>query len=356
MFYRQFSLDEPQDDVRSRASWYCHPWPFQVESDPVKSPVGTDVARAAAILRDGGLVAFATETVYGLGGNALDVAALARIFEVKKRPRFDPLIVHLADRAQVADLVTEFPSSADQLADRFWPGPLTLVLPKSSRVPDLATSGLPTVAVRIPDHPQAIEFLRAAGVPTAAPSANLFGRLSPTSAEAVADQLGDAIDYILDGGSCRVGVESTVIDVTDPSAAVLLRPGGLPQEEIEAVVGPLRLPDPADHPSTRAQLSPGMLPRHYAPRTPLEVSASPVAHSGEKTGLLLFRPSEDVDAGRFEAIEALTATGDLREAAAGFFAALRRLDGLGLDRIVATPFPDEGLGRALNDRLRRAGE
>jgi L-threonylcarbamoyladenylate synthase len=316
-------------------------------------PIGTDVERAARLLREGGLVAFATETVYGLGGNALDPRAVARIFEVKGRPRFDPLIVHLADASWLGRVVPRVDDPARELTRRFWPGPLTLVLPKTEAVPDLVTSGLPTVAVRVPGHPLARELCRQADVPVAAPSANLFGRLSPTSAADVAEQLGDRIDYILDGGPCRIGVESTVLSLATETP-VLLRPGGLPLEEIELVVGPVTHPDPSQHPSTAAQPSPGMLPRHYAPRTPVEIGqAADFAPAGRRTGLLTFTPGSVAG---FAAVEALSPTGDLTEAAANFFAAMRRLDAQSLDLIVAELFPEHGLGRALNDRLRRAAE
>ncbi len=315
-------------------------------------PIGSDVKRAAEILRSGGLVAFATETVYGLGADALDPSALARVFEVKQRPRIDPIIAHTAELDDALPLVRSMPAPALHLAERFWPGPLTLVLEKSDKVPDLLTAGLPSVAVRVPNHPLALELICAARVPVAAPSANMFGSISPTSAVHVAEQLGDRIDYILDGGPCKVGVESTVIDCSGPRVA-LLRPGGLPLEEIESVIGPVLRPEPAMQPDHGLMRSPGMLSRHYAPRTQLELASTirPV-NSGERVGLLSWKPCDDVD--RFAAVVVLSPTGNLREAAANFFAALRRLDGLDLDRILAIEFPNEGLGLALNDRLRRA--
>lgn len=316
-------------------------------------PIGSDVEHAAHLLREGGLVAFATETVYGLGASAFDPQAVARVFEAKGRPRFDPLIVHLADASWLERIAVEIPHRARELADRFWPGPLTLVLPKTEAVPDLVTSGLPTVAARVPDHSLARELLRRADVPVAAPSANLFGCLSPTSAEHVAEQLGDRIDYILDGGPCQIGVESTVVYVAAESP-MLLRPGGLPLEQIEAAIGPVERPDPSEHPSTAAQPSPGMLPRHYAPRTPVVVGrAVDFSPAERRVGLLTLMPAEPA---QFAAVESLSPTGDLAEAATNFFAALRRLDGRSLDLILAEPFPEHGLGRALNDRLRRAAQ
>lgn len=316
--------------------------------------IGNDIPRAARLLREGQLVAFGTETVYGLGANAFDVDAVAKVFEAKGRPTFDPLIVHVADRSQLADLVREIPPAAERLMDRFWPGPMTIVLPKTDRVPDLVTSGLDTVAVRIPAHDTAQLLLREAAIPVAAPSANLFGQVSPTTAQHVADQLGDRLAYILDGGPCGVGVESTVIDVS--GSPTVLRLGGLTIEDIEAVIGSVQVghtPGSRQHSDQSAQRSPGMLTRHYSPRTPLEIVGTdftPV--DGQRVGLLTAGSNRDAD--RFAIVEQLSATGDLRECAANFFAALRRLDAAPLDRIVAHRFPDEGLGKALNDRLRRA--
>ena len=316
-------------------------------------PIGTDVERAASLLREGRLVAFPTETVYGLGADALNPHAVARIFAAKGRPLFDPLIVHLADASWISRVAAGISLQARELVRHFWPGPLTLVLPKTEAVPDLVTSGLPTVAVRVPDHPVARELLSKADTPAAAPSANLFGRLSPTTAAHVADQLADRIDYILDGGPCRVGVESTVLSIATDTP-VLLRPGGLPLEEIEAAIGPVARPDVSRHPSAAAQPSPGMLPRHYAPRTPVRIGrAVDFTPAGRRVGLLTWRPE---GLAGFAAIEALSPTGDLTEAAANFFAAMRRLDAQSLDLILAEPFPEHGLGRALNDRLRRAAE
>ena len=319
----------------------------------------SDIARAAAILRDGGLVAFPTETVYGLGANALDERAVARVFEAKARPRFDPLIVHIADLQWLGRLTADFPPLARKLADKFWPGPLTLVLPKTPAVPDLVTAGGPTVAIRVPDHPVALRLLRAVDLPIAAPSANPFGRISPTCAEHVREQLGSQIDLILDGGPCRVGVESTVLQLT-PQGPLLLRPGGTTLEEIEELIGTVQLPGTSStHVPVTGLVSPGTLAQHYAPRTALVLRTSEHASdcdgdfgSSGRIGLLSFRGDEQVS--RFAKIEVLSRTGDLREAAANLFAALRRLDAAGLDLIIAETFPEAGLGRALNDRLRRA--
>jgi len=305
------------------------------------------------MLREGKLVSFATETVYGLGANALDVNAVARVFAAKNRPHFDPLIVHIADRAWLPRLVAWWPETAERLAARFWPGPLTLVLPKTALVPDLVTSGLPSVAVRMPAHPLALELLRLADVPVAAPSANPFGQLSPTRAEHVAERLGDQIDYLLDGGPCAVGVESSVLQLEPDGSARLLRPGGVTAEEIEAEIGPLSASYPIATADDQAAPSPGMLPQHYAPQTPLEIvdDVSQVA-APEQCGLLTLQPHPQ--AHRFAIAEVLSTSGSLTEAAANFFAALRRLDAARLACIVAEPLPNRGLGVALNDRLSRA--
>jgi len=316
----------------------------------------TDVSTAAAALQRGELVAFATETVYGLGGVALWPETVARIFEVKGRPTFDPLIVHVPDLAAVCQWVTAVPPLAAQLAEKFWPGPLTLVLPKAALIPDLVTSGLMSVAVRIPQHPLALELLREVGLPVAAPSANLFGRVSPTTAAHVQDQLGDRIEWILDGGPCAVGVESTVLAIPDSGPPTLLRPGGVSLEEIEDLVGPVRLlaETTEEEPcrATFAQLAPGTLPQHYAPETPISLADLSRPPPVGRWGVIAFQHCPHPE--RYVAVEVLSARGNLSEAAAQLFAALRRLDSRGLDGILTERFPEEGLGRAINDRLRRA--
>ena len=322
--------------------------------------IGQDIDRAAEIIRNGGLVGMPTETVYGLAGHALDPRAVARIFAAKERPFFDPLIVHIADRDWLPRVASDFPPLAQKLADHFWPGPLTLILPRADAVPDLVTSGLNSVGVRVPNHPLALELLRRSGCPIAAPSANLFGRISPTTAQHVADQLADRIDYILDGGPCRVGLESTVLTLT-PNPR-LLRPDGISLELLEAVVGPIEIMDSTDHPvdstaNSTPQNAPGMLPQHYAPRTPLylvsDLQQNPREFSATDRlgGLGLTQAPAGY---RFTATEILAPDGDLEIAATRFFAALRKLDESQLNAIIAEEFPDVGLGRALNDRLRRA--
>jgi L-threonylcarbamoyladenylate synthase len=316
-------------------------------------PVTTDVDRAADVLRRGGLVALPTETVYGLGANALDATAVARIFAAKRRPAFDPLIVHVAALEEWMRVARAMPPPALALARQFWPGPLTLVLPKQDAIPDLVTAGLPTVGVRVPRHPLMRAVLERAGCPIAAPSANRFGRLSPTSAEHVVAQLGDDIDLVLDGGPCAVGVESTIVR-PDADGVTVLRLGGLSVEDIASAAGAVRI---ATHESPTAPEAPGMLPQHYAPATPITLVDArdvPRPTAGVRWGVLA-RTRADAPVDGFAAAEYLTEDGDLVTAAARLFAALHRLDACGLERIVAVAFPDEGLGRAINDRLRRAG-
>jgi L-threonylcarbamoyladenylate synthase len=319
---------------------------------PVLVPDPRNIRAAAMALRAGRLVAMPTETVYGLAGNALDPSALARIFEVKRRPFFDPLIVHVADAAAVHPLVRDLPDEAARLMDRFWPGPLTLVLPKSHLVPDLATSGLPDVAVRVPSHPVARALLRETGLPLAAPSANPFGALSPTTAEHVANAFEEGIECVLDGGPSSVGVESSVLAWKDGRPA-LLRAGGVPVEALEEVLGvaiPVMVGD-----GTGALPSPGMLPWHYAPSVPLALSDAAAVRAAEGDEGLLWFGAAEPPAG-YARVENLSPSGDLREAAANLFAALHRLDASGAARIRAARVPDEGLGRAINERLEKASK
>ena len=308
------------------------------------------IRTAVEALRAGELVAFPTETVYGLGANALDERAVARIFAVKNRPHFDPLIVHVFDEEAVPQYATDVDQRAVALMGRFWPGPLTLVLRKQPIIPDLVTAGFDTVALRVPSHPVARALLKEVNLPIAAPSANPFGYVSPTTAEHVRDMLGDAIGLILDGGPCAVGVESTVCALTEEQA-VILRPGGVSVEEVEAVIGPVTVGQ-SPQPDRR---SPGTLPSHYAPRVPLFLIACgaplPRPAAGERTGLLLLQPRL-VEG--YATVEYLSQGGNLIEAAANLFAALRRLDSAGLDRVIVESVPECGIGRAIMDRLRRA--
>ncbi|MDR2760166.1 MAG: threonylcarbamoyl-AMP synthase [Spirochaetaceae bacterium] len=324
-----------------------------------------NIALAAEALKSGLLVAFPTETVYGLGADGFNPTALARVFEVKNRPRFDPLIIHIArveglELAADLDLLEkESRQKTGLLCENLWPGPLTLILPKKREVPELATAGLATVAVRLPDHPAAQKLIALSTGAVAAPSANPFGRLSPTRADHVRDQLGDRVDLILDGGRTRVGVESTVLDMTGPSPRIL-RPGGVPQERIEALIGPVESPPGQGGPVS----APGQLKSHYAPRTPLtlhhpEEMAALTYEAG--TGCLFFRgASRDrwlryiPGAGPFPGIRVLSEEGNTSEAAANLFDILHQLDRLGLSRIRAEEAPLFGLGPAINDRLRKA--
>jgi L-threonylcarbamoyladenylate synthase len=333
--------------IREAADWILAYRDMQRQED--RHP-GT-LERAAGLLRNGGIVAFPTETVYGLGAAVFNEKAVARVFEIKGRPRFDPLIVHVSSPDQLPLLVGAVPSGAQALIDQFWPGPLTLVLSKAPAVPELVTAGLSTVAVRMPRHPLAIELVARAGTPIAAPSANPFGCTSPTTARHVLDQMAGKADMVLDGGDCSVGVESTIVSCAG-AQPVLLRPGGLPVEDIEAIVGPLGVVSREGDP---AVVAPGMLPRHYAPRTPLMLIPGDRAwppNPGARVGVLAFQ--ENPCPGSVAAVEILSAAGDLREAAANLFGAMRRLDALGLDLIGAQNVPDTGLGKAINDRLLRA--
>lgn len=305
-----------------------------------------EIQDAAEVIRSGGLVAFPTETVYGLAANALNADAVAQIFELKGRPRFDPLIVHVTGSEELQSLVQQVPPMAKLLIDRFWPGPLSLVLPKKDCVPDVVTAGMPSVAVRCPAHPVARRLIEASGTPLAAPSANVFCAVSPTTAKHVADQFGDRLSIVLDGGPCEVGVESTVVSFLDEQP-MLLRPGGVTVEELESVIGSLKVAE-ADG---SQPISPGQLPRHYAPTTSLELTDSP-PRPNSRVGLLTFGPPANES--DFAAIEVLSEKGCMREAAANLFAAMRRLDALQLDYIIAHPLPEVGLGHAIMDRLRRA--
>ena len=321
---------------------------------PVFPADSAHIREAASVLREGGIAAFPTETVYGLGADVFNPDALARIFEVKRRPRFDPLIVHIA-RRDTLDVLVDFSALSSiakrrlaALVETFWPGPLTLVLPKLPRVPGLATAGLPTVAVRFPDHPVARELIEAIGEPdgngaVAAPSANPFGYLSPTRAEHVAAQLGDVVPVILDGGPCRIGVESTVLDIgyganskPDGSLPRILRPGGVTLESLREVIPDVEMA--ANGNDEDARPSPGLLKSHYAPAAPLYL------HSREEMRSLPETPGHAY----------LYREETLQKSAASLFEKLNALDRQGCAAIHAELAPEEGLGIAINDRLRRA--
>ncbi|MER6031000.1 L-threonylcarbamoyladenylate synthase [Streptomyces sp. NPDC001851] len=313
----------------------------------------SDIEQAAGVLRAGGLVAFPTETVYGLGADAEDPAAVARIFQVKERPPSHPLIVHIGGADLLDDWVEDVPATARLLAERFWPGPLTLVLRRGRRVPLEATGGLETVAVRVPDHPVALALLSAFGGGVTAPSANRFGQVSPTTANHVRAELGDAVDFVLDGGPCEVGVESTIVDATGESPSIL-RPGGVTREDLEAVLGsPL-----AVHSTSRVRV-PGQHPSHYAPRArvvlvePEKVVAEAelTQEMGHRVGVLL--PPSLADA-PVKAHAVVTVPGVMAAYARGLYGFLRELDQQGCDLIVASLPVEEGLGLAIANRLRRA--
>jgi len=310
-------------------------------------PSAETVARAATLIREGRLVGIPTETVYGLAADATNDMAIASLFAAKGRPRFNPLIIHIPDIG-AAEAVAAFDDRGRALARRFWPGPLTLVLPRRAdcAVSLLACAGLSTIAVRIPDHEVTLALLAAAGRPIAAPSANPSGTVSPTTAAHVAASMGDKVAMILDGGPCRIGVESTVLDLSEGEACVL-RPGAVSGDEIAAVIGPLGTAPAGGEARPR---SPGLALRHYAPSIPLRLNATgkPVR---EREALLAFgaRPPAG-----YAAMKNLSPSGDVQEAAANLFAMLRTLDRAGFGGIAVMPIPETGLGAAINDRLRRA--
>lgn len=316
----------------------------------METKVGADISEAASLLRAGQLVAIPTETVYGLAGNGLDTRALASIFAVKERPAFDPLILHTDTLDKVAALVTAIPLTVRKLAEQFSPGPLTFILPRMPAVPDLATAGKPTVAIRIPDHPATLQLLRKLSFPLAAPSANPFGYVSPTSPAHVLAQLEGAIPYILDGGSSAIGVESTIIQPADKGIEVL-RLGGTPVEKLEAVIKPVTV----KRSSAANPTAPGQLASHYAPGTRVRVG-DPQQYlrkiAADKLGVISFRHWHRGIPAANQYV--LSPKGDLTEAARYLFDALRKLDRADLKVVVAEEFPEEGLGRAINDRLARA--
>lgn len=286
-----------------------------------------------------------TETVYGLAANALNPSSVAKIFEIKRRPSFDPLILHISKDYDLGQIVNSVPEAAEKIIQAFWPGAITIILPKCASVPDIATSGLPTVAVRCPAHPVAQELLTHCKFPLAAPSANPFGRISPTTAEAVEEELGDKIPAILDGGPCELGIESTIIDFAEGKPAIL-RPGAISAEDLEPYLGPIQQKGLGEHPE-----APGMLKSHYAPRTPLYLAFEKLPQELPKeNAYLFFDRQQNLPPISFT----LSAKGDLREAAANLFQAMRELDQSDASQIYCEPIPDYSLGRAINDRLIKA--
>lgn len=309
--------------------------------------IGTDINKAAALLMQGEVVAIPTETVYGLAGNAINSSSVLKIFEVKNRPQFDPLIVHVADIVQAQQFVEDISEQAKLLSEEFWPGPLTLLLKKKSIIPDLVTSGLDTVGIRCPNHPLTQQLLKSISFPLAAPSANPFGYVSPTTAQHVNEQLGEKIQYILDGGPCEVGIESTIIGFEEDSP-VVYRLGGISLEQIQQVVGKVRT---QTH-STSNPKAPGQLKSHYAPGKKVllgKIEDLLQNYPAHCSGILTFQkdynsPHQIV----------LSPSGNLEEAAQNLFAALRSFDKMLVDVVLAELVPDNGIGRAINDRLRRA--
>lgn len=313
------------------------------------SKIGIDIEKAKQILQQGGLVAIPTETVYGLAANGLDKNAVLKIFEAKNRPHFDPLIIHTNSIAKIKLWVNDFPEWAQQLAAAFWPGPLTLLLPKKNIVPDLVTSGLQQVAVRIPNHKLSLQLLNSLDFPLAAPSANPFGYVSPTTAAHVSAQLQNKVDYILDGGTCDVGIESTIVGFEN-NCVTVYRLGGLAIEDIEQVVGKVNVQvNQSSNPT-----APGMLKSHYAPTKPLfigDVADFIKNNRSKKIGIISFFQDYNVEK---KISKILSPAKDLKEAAHNLFAAIRDLDASDVEVIIAEKFPDNFLGRAINDRLQRA--
>jgi len=305
---------------------------------------GKDIIKAANIINDGGLVIFPTETVYGLGANALDKNAVQKIFDVKERPTFDPLIVHIDSIDRIFSVVSSFPDIAVKLANNFWPGPLTMILPKNPNIPDLVTSGLDSVGVRIPEHPDTLEFLKKANKPVAGPSANKFGYISPTKTSHLHDLI-EGVDYIIDGGDCSIGIESTIISLVNKPT--ILRKGKITQEEIENIIGKINV---NINSSSRPE-APGMLEKHYAPKTKLEIFDSKKVYCG-KTAFIAF--GNNTPNVKFDKIVNLSIDGDYYEAAENLYTVLRDLDSECYDIILTSLLPDLIIGDAINDKLKRA--
>lgn len=314
----------------------------------MKFPPWTSVSEAARLLKEGEVVAIPTETVYGLAGNAFEPKALAKIFAAKERPTFDPLIVHIADIAQLSDIAKDIPDSAYKLAKAYWPGPMTMILPKKDCIPDLCTSALPSVAVRFPSHPIAQAIIKESGLPLAAPSANLFKHVSPTTAEHVAAQLAERIAGIVDGGACSVGVESSIISlVGEPT---VLRPGAITPEMFAKVLGNVKIKESTSKPGQPMQ-APGQCDTHYKPQVPLYFGILPEGYTLPKHTVRIAFGNQD---GPIPATVNLSETGDMTEATAKLYAYMHDLDLPEYDLILVDPIPNTGVGMALNDRLKRA--
>lgn len=308
------------------------------------SKIGADIEKAGKIIQDGGLVIFPTETVYGLGANALDENAVRNIFLAKERPTYDPLIVHIDSVEKIDQVVSLFPQVAEKLAKKFWPGPLTMILPRNPEIPNIVTSNLDSVGVRIPEHPVALEFLKKADRPVAGPSANKFGYISPTKSSHLKDLI-DSVDYIIEGGNCNVGIESTIISLLDKPT--ILRKGKITKEEIEAVIGEVSI----NVNSSSNPVAPGMLEKHYAPSTKLEIFSKGKEYKGR---LAFIAFGENIPELNFEKVVNLSISSDYMEAAENLYSALRELDNGEVDLILTSYLPEIGVGRAINDKLKRA--
>ncbi len=317
------------------------------------SIISNDINKAVNILNNEDVVAIPTETVYGLAGNIYSDRAIRKIFEIKQRPLFNPLIVHLHSMEQLEGIANDFPPKAQQLAEAFWPGSLTLVLKKKSVIPDIITAGKDTVAVRIPNHPVTLKLLKELSFPIAAPSANPFNRISPTKAIHVENYFKDSIPMVLEGGECKNGLESTIIGFEN-NEPILYRLGAVSIEEIENVVGKIKVKNKKE----KDPNAPGMLAKHYSPLTKTylvdDVEKFIQDHKDSSIGLLSF--SEAITAPNIKQVEILSQSGDLKEAASNLYSALHALDHSNLDKIVAQRFPDLGLGKSINDRLERAAK
>ena len=315
----------------------------------MKFPPWTSVSEAAHLLKAGEVVAIPTETVYGLAGNAYDPKSLAKIFAAKERPTFDPLIVHIADISELENIAKDIPDAAYKLAEAYWPGPMTMILPKKDCIPDLCTSGLPSVAVRFPSHPVAQAIIKESGLPLAAPSANLFKHVSPTTAEHVAAQLADRISGIVDGGPCSVGVESSIISLAGDKPTVL-RPGAITPEMFAKVLGDVSIKESTSKPG-QAMQAPGQCDTHYRPQVPLYFGELP---AGFKLPAHTVRIAFGNQAGPIPATVNLSESGDMIEATSKLYAYMHDLDNPEYDLILVDPIPNTGVGMALNDRLKRA--
>lgn len=313
--------------------------------------ISTDINKAKKILENNELVAIPTETVYGLAGNIYNESAIRKIFETKKRPFFNPLIVHIHDKKQLQEIAIEIPEKAQLLANTFWPGSLTLVLKKKSNIPDIITAGKDTVAVRVPNHKLTLDLLKSLQFPLAAPSANPFGSISPTTAQHVADYFQNNLQMVLDGGNCQNGIESTIIGFENGDP-ILYRLGSISIEEIEAIVGYIKI----ENNNEKSPNAPGMLSRHYAPKTKTvlvnDVENELLLHHNKKIGVLTFQNT--ITNQTIASIEILSKKGDMKEAMSNLYAAMHRLDKQNLDLINAEKFPENDFGKSINDRLQRA--